>query len=96
MSRHGISGVTGYKAARLIGLRSQTAVRYPTAQAGVYVGRLAVRATGWCNVRTAAGTIQEIAVRSCTPLHRADGYAYADAYTPMSDQKGAAASPPQA
>jgi 5-methylcytosine-specific restriction endonuclease McrA len=66
--------------------------------AGVYVGRLAVRATGSCNLRTAVGTIQGIHVRSCTPLHRGDGYAYAyaDASTPTPEQKGAAANPPQA
>jgi hypothetical protein len=84
------------------GLRTGDMVRAVVAaasvKAGVYVGRLAVRATGSCNVRTAAGTIQGIPVRCCTPLHRGDGYAYADAYTrrrPL-DQKGAAANPPQA
>ena len=32
-------------------------------QAGVYVGRLAVRASGSCNVKTARGTIEGIHVR---------------------------------
>jgi hypothetical protein len=53
-------------------------------KAGVYVGRLAVRATGSCNIATHAGTIQGIHIRYCQPLHRADGYTY---------QKGAAALP---
>jgi 5-methylcytosine-specific restriction endonuclease McrA len=84
------------------GLRTGDMVRAvvaaPSIKAGVYVGRLAVRATGWCNLRTAAGTIQGIHVRSCTPLHRGDGYAYAyaDVYTRTPEQQGAAANPPQA
>jgi hypothetical protein len=54
---------------------------------GVYVGRLAVRATGFCNIKTRTGTVQGIHVRYCRPLHRGDGYTY-------SDQKGGAALPP--
>jgi hypothetical protein len=56
-------------------------------KAGVYVGRLAVRATGSCNITTSAGTVQGIHIRYCRPLHRADGYTY---------QKGEAARPPAA
>jgi hypothetical protein len=86
------------------GLRTGDMVRAvvppSSVHAGVYVGRLAVRATGWCNLRTAAGIIQGIHVRSCTPLHRGDGYAYSyadvQASTPTPEQKGAAANPPQA
>jgi 5-methylcytosine-specific restriction endonuclease McrA len=59
----------------------------PSSKAGVYVGRLAVRATGSCNITTRAGTIQGIHIRYCQPLHRADGYTY---------QKGEAALPPSA
>jgi hypothetical protein len=55
-------------------------------KAGVYVGRIAVRATGSCNVSTAKGTVQSIHWRFCQPLHRSDGYAH---------EKGAAL-PPQA
>ena len=58
-------------------------------KAGTYVGRLAVRATGSCNLKTAAGTIQGIHVRYCRQIHRADGYTYAS-------QKGTAALPLQA
>jgi 5-methylcytosine-specific restriction endonuclease McrA len=56
-------------------------------KAGVYVGRLAVRASGSCNVKTANRTIEGIHVRYCQPLQRGDGYTY--------DQKGGAARPPQ-
>jgi len=55
-------------------------------KAGVYVGRLAVRASEFCNVKTARETIEGIHVRYCQPLHRADGY---------TSTKGAAL-PPQA
>jgi 5-methylcytosine-specific restriction endonuclease McrA len=58
-------------------------------KAGTDVGRLAVRATGFCNLKTAAGAIQGIHVRYCRRLHRADGYTYAS-------QNGTAALPPQA
>jgi len=59
----------------------------PSIKVGSYMGRLAVRATGWCNIKTSAGTVQGIHLRCCQPLHRGDGYAY---------QKGEAALPPAA
>jgi hypothetical protein len=55
-------------------------------KAGVHVGRIAIRASGSCNITTMTGTVQGIHVRYCQPLHRGDGYAYT---------KGAAL-PPQA
>ena len=45
--------------------------------AGIYTGRLAVRASGNCNIQTATGTVQGIAGRWCCLLQRADGYRYA-------------------
>ena len=45
-------------------------------KAGVYVGRIAIRASGSCTIRTAHGTIQGIHDRFCQPLHRGDGYSY--------------------
>jgi 5-methylcytosine-specific restriction endonuclease McrA len=45
-------------------------------KAGIYVGRIAVRATGSCDIKTATDTIQGVHYRYCQPLHRADGYAY--------------------
>jgi RRXRR protein/HNH endonuclease len=59
-------------------------------KAGVHVGRIAIRATGSCNIKTAVGTLQGIHVRFCTPVHRGDGYSY------YSYQKGAAALLPPA
>jgi 5-methylcytosine-specific restriction endonuclease McrA len=65
-------------------------------KAGAYVGRLAVRATGSCNLTTSAGTIQGIHVRYCRQLHRADGYTYASQNGTAGSQKRTAALPPQA
>jgi len=48
-----------------------------SAKAGVHVGRIAIRASGFCNITTTTGTVQGIHVRYCQPLHRGDGYAYA-------------------
>jgi hypothetical protein len=74
------------------GLRTGDSVRAvvpaSSAKAGVYVGRLAVRASGSCNVKRAHETLAGIHVRYCQPLQRGDGYSY--------DQTGGAALPPQA
>ncbi len=59
----------------------------PSSKAGVYLGRLAVRATGSCNLKTRSGMVQGIHIRYCQPLQRGDGYTY---------QKGEAALPPLA
>jgi hypothetical protein len=72
----------GPKATSVVGgLRTGDLVRASvpasSVKAGVYVGRLAVRASGSCNVKTARGTIEGIPVRYCQPLQRGDGYTYA-------------------
>jgi 5-methylcytosine-specific restriction endonuclease McrA len=43
---------------------------------GTYVGRVAVRARGFFDITTKAGTIQGISYKYCRPIHRSDGYAY--------------------
>ena len=43
---------------------------------GTYVGRVAVRASGFFNITTRAGTIEGINHRYCHPIHRVDGYSY--------------------
>jgi 5-methylcytosine-specific restriction endonuclease McrA len=45
-------------------------------KAGVHVGRIAIRATGFCNIKMASGTVEGIHYRYCQPLHRGDGYTY--------------------
>lgn len=78
---------TGPKSTSIIGgLRTGDLVRavvpVPSAKAGVYVGRLAVRASGWCNITTARqGVVQGISVRYCRPLYRSDGYSYGAGYS---------------
>jgi hypothetical protein len=52
----------------------------PSIKAGVYVGRRAVRASGYCNIKTRTGTAQGIPIRSCRPLQRGDGYTYQTSY----------------
>ncbi|HEY4034058.1 MAG TPA: hypothetical protein VGL94_08870 [Ktedonobacteraceae bacterium] len=43
---------------------------------GVYVGRVAARATGSFNITTKSGTTQGIGYQYCRALHRSDGYSY--------------------
>jgi hypothetical protein len=45
-------------------------------KAGVYVGRVAVRASGSFNIQTPDGIVQGIHARYCTLIQRADGYGY--------------------
>ncbi|HEX4714508.1 MAG TPA: RNA-guided endonuclease IscB, partial [Ktedonobacteraceae bacterium] len=54
-------------------------------KAGVYVGRVLVRASGSFDIRTKQNRVQGISHRFCTPVHRSDGYSY---------QKGAGHSSP--
>ena len=43
---------------------------------GTYVGRVAIRSSGYFNITTRTGTIQGISSRCCHPIHRGDGYTY--------------------
>ncbi len=45
-------------------------------KSGSYVGRVAVRASGFFNITTRTGTVQGVAARYCTALQHADGYSY--------------------
>jgi hypothetical protein len=64
------------------GLRTGDLVRAnvpaSSVKAGVSVGRLAVRASGSCTIKTARGTVQGIHVRYCQPLQRGDGYSHTE------------------
>jgi 5-methylcytosine-specific restriction endonuclease McrA len=44
---------------------------------GEYIGRIATRATGSFNISTAAGLVQGVSHKYCTPIYRKDGYSYA-------------------
>jgi hypothetical protein len=45
-------------------------------KAGIYIGRVAVRASGSFNITCNDATVQGIGWRYCTLLHNADGYGY--------------------
>ncbi len=45
-------------------------------KSGSYLGRVAVRASGFFNITTRKGTVQGVAARYCTALQRVDGYSY--------------------
>ncbi|EIM96552.1 HNH endonuclease [Paraburkholderia hospita] len=45
-------------------------------KAGMHVGRVAVRATGYFNIQTASTVVQGINHRHCRLIQRGDGYAY--------------------
>ena len=55
---------------------------------GMYVGRVAVRASGSFNIKTASGLVQGISYRFCTRIQRADGFGYS--FTQIALQKGEA------
>jgi hypothetical protein len=72
---------TAPKATSVVGgLRTGDIVRATvpasSTKARVYVGRIAIRASGSCNLTTGKTTIQGIQYRSCQPLHKGDGYWY--------------------
>lgn len=79
----GTSVVAGMRTGNLV----RAVVPASSIKMGTHVGRLAVRATGWCNIKTRAGTVQGIHIRCVRLLQRADGYTY---------QKGESALSPQA
>ena len=60
-------------------------------KAGVYVGRVAVRASGSFNLQTAAGVVQGLSYRHCRVLQRADGYGYAFQPKPETEEARRAA-----
>src|SRR5258708_37131298 len=79
------SVVAGFRTGAIV----RAVVPASSTKAGVYVGRIATRATGSCNLQTATGTVEGIHVRYCQPLHRGDGYTY------QQQKNGGAALPPQ-
>ncbi|WP_417158878.1 RNA-guided endonuclease IscB [Spirulina subsalsa] len=45
-------------------------------KAGIYIGRVAVRTSGYFNIAAPGGLLQGISHKYCKPLHQKDGYAY--------------------
>jgi 5-methylcytosine-specific restriction endonuclease McrA len=91
MDRYGFPR-TSAKSVRMVqGFQTGDIVRAAVtagSKAGVYTGRVAIRATGSFNITTTRGTVQGIPSRYCRVIQHADGYSY--------HQKGEAALPPQA
>jgi len=86
MSKHGFPR-TGPKAAKRVkGFETGDLVRAVVtsgAKIGTYVGRVAVRATGSFNITTRQATLEGINHRSCTTLHKSDGYSYGPGVPPI-------------
>ncbi len=85
----------------ITGDRVQAVVPAPLKTAGTHVGRVSVRTTGSCAVRTSMGTVDGINVRYLRLIQRGDGYEYGstglggNGFSPLStSQKGAPASSP--
>jgi len=66
------SVVGGFRTGDLV----RAVVPVDSTKAGTYMGRIAIRATGSCNITTASRAIQGIHYRYCQPLQRGDGYSY--------------------
>jgi 5-methylcytosine-specific restriction endonuclease McrA len=79
MDKYGFVRTRPKQAKRVKGFQTGDIVRAKVLtgkKVGTYVGRVAVRTTGSFNLRTKDATVQGISHRSCTPLHRCDGYSY--------------------
>ncbi len=88
----GAKSVQGYQTGDIVRAVVQKGIK-----AGTYVGRVAVRATGSFNITTKQGVIQGISHRSCTVLHKCDGYSYGQGSNPtLSTQRKEDLFPPHA
>ena len=77
--KHGFPRLTRPRTKTAHGFQTGDLVRasVPTGtNAGVHVGRVAVRSTGSFNIRTPAGLIQGVSHKHCTILQRADGWGW--------------------
>lgn len=80
MDRYGFPRTQPKSAKRVQGFQTGDIVRAVVTsgvKVGTYVGKVAVRATGSFNIKTANQTVQGVSHRFCTMLHRSDGYVYA-------------------
>lgn len=71
---------TSAKSARVVkGFRTGDMVKavVPSGKnTGTYVGKVAIRSSGYFNIVTSGGTIQGVSFKHCHHLHMADGYHY--------------------
>jgi hypothetical protein len=79
MDKHGFPRTGPKQAKQVKGFQTGDIVRALVTEGkmvGVYVGRVAIRASGSFNITTSKGTVQGIRHRYCTILHHCDGYSY--------------------
>ncbi len=90
MDQFGFPRTSAKQARRVAGFTTGDLVRAVVKRGkkkGTYVGRVAIRSSGYFNITTKTGIIQGISSRSCHLIHRGDGYTY-------SIQKGVGGIPP--
>ncbi|QUN31821.1 HNH endonuclease (plasmid) [Cupriavidus sp. KK10] len=79
LSAHGFPRGYLMRSKRVFGFQTGDMVKaiVPTGKkAGTYVGRVAIRVTGFFNIQTAAGAVQGISHKHCKLIQRGDGYGY--------------------
>lgn len=79
MDRYGFPRTSPKSARTVHGFKTGSIVTasVPTGKKkGCYVGKVAVRSSGFFNITTRNGTVQGISSRCCNIIHRADGYSY--------------------
>jgi 5-methylcytosine-specific restriction endonuclease McrA len=79
MSKFGFPRTGAKRHKRVQGFMTGDLVRAVVAsgkKVGTYVGRVAVRSTGFFNITTLIGTIEGVSYTYCCTIHRCDGYAY--------------------
>ena len=64
--------VGGFRSGDLV----RAVVPKPLKTAGVHVGTISIRATGFCDVTTTVRRMGGISIRYCRQLQRVDGYRY--------------------
>jgi hypothetical protein len=79
MSKHGFPRTKPKKGKIVQGFSTGDMVRAVVTEGvkkGIYIGKVAIRATGSFNVTTSTNTVEGIHARYCRMLHRSDGYSY--------------------
>jgi len=79
VDKYGFPRTTAKQFKRVHGFQTGDIVKavVPTGKkAGIYIGRVAIRATGNFNIKTKSGTVQGISYRYCQLVQRLDGYTY--------------------
>lgn len=79
MDKYGFPRTTAKKQKRVHGFQTGDIVKAVVTsgkKAGTYIGKVAVRVSGFFNIKTATETIQGISWKHCRIIQRTDGYGY--------------------